>query len=325
MQVPSRAVPARRVMAGIARCAHFRTWVATSLPVGGPAPTIGFMMEPTSDYLHIHNRPDLHDATLLLAFSGWMDGGHVSTGTVQRLVDLLEAEPFAEIDSDPFYIYNVPGPMEVTALFRPHIEIEGGQLQSIEMPSNAFYAHPSGNLVLFLGNEPHLRWPTFRDNLFRLAHEIGITKLLFVGAFGGTVPHTREPRMHVACSHADLLPEMTQYGVATTGYSGPGSFTSYLLSEAESADLKMTSLVAEIPSYLQGMNPSSILAVTRRLATILGLSPNLDELRTTSTEWELQVSSAVEDDEELAETVRRLEEAYDDHLLQQDEHQGEEE
>ena len=34
----------------------------------------------------------------VLAFSGWMDGGDVSTGTVRRLVDLLGAKPFADID-----------------------------------------------------------------------------------------------------------------------------------------------------------------------------------------------------------------------------------
>ena len=38
-------------------------------------------------------------------------------------------------------------------------------------------------------------------------------------------------------------------------------------------------------------------------------------LRAESNEWELQVSRAVEEDDELAATVRRLEEAYDDELL----------
>ena len=61
------------------------------------------------DILRIDDCPTLHDATLVLAFSGWMDGGDVSTGTVQRLVELLSADPIAEIDPEPFYIYNFPG------------------------------------------------------------------------------------------------------------------------------------------------------------------------------------------------------------------------
>ncbi len=259
--------------------------------------------------------PTLDQATLVLAFSGWMDGGDVSTGTVERLVHLLGADPFAEIDPEPFYIYNFPGSMEMTSLFRPHIKIEDGLTTTVEMPSNTFYSHASENLVLFVGKEPHLRWKMFGECIFDLARKTGVRRILFVGSFGGAVPHTREPRLYVTCSDAELLPEMEQYGLRRTGYEGPGSFTSYLMTQARSADLEMVSLVAEIPGYLQGTNPTSIAAVTRRLAKILKLPLDVDSLRTASTEWELQVSSAVEENEELAETVHKLETEYDDDLL----------
>src|SRR5689334_4957616 len=113
------------------------------------------MTQSTSDHLRFHQRPALREATLVLAFSGWMDGGDVSTGTVRRLVDLLEAQPIAEIDPEPFYIYNSPGSMEVAALFRPRIEIEDGLIKTIEMPSALFYCHEAANLLLFVGKEPN--------------------------------------------------------------------------------------------------------------------------------------------------------------------------
>ena len=78
----------------------------------------------------------------------------------------------------------------------------------------------------------------------------------------------------------------------------------------------MTLLVAEIPGYLQGPNPVSIEAVTRRLAQILQLPLDLDSLRSASTQWELQVSSAVEQDDDFAEKVRELEQAYDNELIE---------
>src|SRR4051812_25978581 len=59
-----------------------------------------------SDLLRFSHRPALREATLVLAFTGWMDGGDVSTGTVRRLVDLLEARPVADIDPEPFYVFN---------------------------------------------------------------------------------------------------------------------------------------------------------------------------------------------------------------------------
>jgi proteasome assembly chaperone (PAC2) family protein len=274
------------------------------------------MTQGASDTLRIQRLPALHQATLVLAFTGWMDGGDVSTGTVRRLVDLLGAEPVADIDPEPFYIYNFPGSMELAALFRPHIKIEDGRISRLDMPENVFYCHEPANLLLFLGKEPNLRWRDFGDAIVEFARRTAVRRVLFVGSFGGSVPHTREPRLYVTCSDEALLPEMARYGLRRTGYEGPGSFTSYLLTRAAPAGLEMTSLAAEIPGYLQGRNPMSIEAVTRRLAKILRLPLDLGALRAESTEWELEVSRVVERDEDLAQTVRRLEEAYDNELLE---------
>jgi proteasome assembly chaperone (PAC2) family protein len=276
------------------------------------------MAEAKTEALQIRDCPVLDRATLVLAFSGWMDGGDVSTGTVQRLVDLLGARLVAEIDTEPFYLFNFPGSMEIAALFRPTIKVEDGLVKSLGMPSNLFYCHEPANLLLFLGKEPNLRWRDFGDCILELARRAGVRRVLFVGSFGGAVPHTREPRLHVTCSDPKLLPEMERYGLRRTGYEGPGSFTSYLLTRAPSADLEMTSLVAEIPGYLQGRNPMSIEAVTRRLAKFLQLPLNLEALRAESTEWELQVSQVVEKDKDLRKTVRQLEQAYDDELLKRE-------
>jgi len=265
--------------------------------------------------LQFHHRPALDGATLVLAFSGWMDGGDVSTGTVRRLVDLLGARPFAEIDAEPFYLLHFPGPMELNALFRPHVKIEDGRVVALDMPSNTFYSHEPARLALFLGKEPHLHWRAFGDAVFELARQVGLRRILFVGSFGGSVPHTREPRLYVTASDDPLLAELERFAIRRTGYEGPGSFTSYLLTRGPEAGLEVASLVAEIPGYLQGRNPMSIEAVTRRLAKILQLPLELQALRAESTDWELEVSRIVEKDKKLRKIVQELEEAYDDELL----------
>lgn len=268
------------------------------------------------DCLVVDHQPLLENGTLLLAFSGWMDGGDVSTGTVRRLVELLDAEYVAEIDPEPFYIYNFPGPMEVAAMFRPHIEIEEGLVQSLEMPSNTFFCSESANLLLFVGDEPNLRWQTFGQCVLEFAKQSGVSQILFVGSFGGMIPHTREPRLYVTCSDEQFLTQMKPYGVRRSAYSGPGSFTSYLLTQAPDWDLTMASLAVEIPGYLEGPNLACLEAVARRLSHILKLSLDLDSFRAASTRWELEVSQQIENNEELAERVRQLEEEYDNELLE---------
>ena len=196
------------------------------------------MSDTCSHILRTHDCPQLHRATLVLAFSGWMDGGDVSTGTVKRLVHLLEAQPIAEVDPEPFYLYNVPGSMEIAALFRPHVEIEEGLIKSVNMPENTFYVHSPANLVLFIGNEPNLRWRTFGECVLEFANQAGVRRILFIGSFGGSVPHTREPRLFITCSDPTLLPEMEKYGLRRTGYAGPGSFTNYHWSAAARLGLR---------------------------------------------------------------------------------------
>jgi hypothetical protein len=280
------------------------------------------MTDKEDDFLRMGDCPAMDNATLVLSFTGWMDGGNVSTGTVERLVDLLGARQFAHIDPEPFYIYNFPGPMEVAALFRPYVEVEEGVLKSIAMPSSTFYCCEPARLVLFVGKEPNLNWRAYGDCIFRLAKRVGVTRILFVGSFGGSVPHTREPRLFISCSDAQTLAEMEPYGVRRSGYEGPGSFTSFLTSQAPAAGLKMASLVAEIPGYLQGTNPLCIEAVTRRLAKIFKLPLKLDPLRSASTEWELQISSVIENDKDLAEKVHQLEHEYDNDLLKMGSEEG---
>src|SRR5437764_14904723 len=104
------------------------------------------MSQPQTDALRVHDCPALDRATLVLAFSGWMDGGDVSTGTVQRLVDLLEARPIADIEPELFYLYNFPGSMEIATLFRPAVTIEDGLVTSLDMPRNTFYCHEPARL-----------------------------------------------------------------------------------------------------------------------------------------------------------------------------------
>ena len=266
--------------------------------------------------LHLNEPPNLTGATMVLAFTGWMDGGDVSTGTVRRLIDHLNAERFGEIDPADFYIYNFPGDMEVAAIFRPHVRIESGLIQSYRLPTNTFHAVPRENLILFVGQEPNLNWNAFGDCIFAAAAQTGVERIIFVGSFGGSVPHTREPRLYASVTDAALKPMLKHCGVRFSDYEGPASLITYLMTQAGRRGCRMISLVAEIPSYLEGPNPLCIEAVSRRLAAILGLKMPLLELRDASNEWESRVSAAVAEDPKLARRIRKLEEEYDDALIE---------
>src|SRR5215203_4810219 len=133
-------------------------------------------MPPQLKLLHT---PKLQDATLLLALTGWMDGGDVSTGTVRQLMGRREVKQIACIEPDDFYIYNFPGDMDTAALFRPEVKYDNGLVTRFELPSNVFWADETDNLVFFVGKEPNLRWQAFADCIFHLTRTLGVSRILF--------------------------------------------------------------------------------------------------------------------------------------------------
>lgn len=268
-----------------------------------------------AEHLKVVSSPKLSSATMLLALTGWMDGGLVSSGTVRRLMDGSNAREIAHIDPDPFYIYNFPGSMDIAAVFRPHVEYKEGVITDLRMPTNEFHCDPAANLVFFIGQEPNLRWQAFADCIFTLAKQVGVSRIVFIGSFGGAVPHTREPRLYGSISDDRLRPTLVEHGVQLSDYEGPCGFSTLLLAQAPAQGIEMLSLVAEIPGYLQGINPLSIEAVTRRLSRLLNLPVDLNSLRAASNDWEVEVSEAVAKDDKMAATVRKLEEEYDNQLI----------
>lgn len=268
-----------------------------------------------SDKLRIYRRANLHEPRLLVGFSGWMDGGDVSTGTIKCLIEKLAAEGFAELKPEGFYIYNFPGSMEMSSLFRPHTRIRKGLIRSYEVPKNEFFCAENADLILFWGKEPNLLWEEFADCILSVCEEFGVTMIYFVGSVAGLVPHTRDPRLFCSVSDAKLKEVHERYGLKFTDYEGPASFITYLTTRCSEQNLSMATLVATIPAYVQGNNPKCIEAVTRRLLGILGLQIELDDVRVLSDEFEKKLTEMVQEQPELASTIRKLEEDYDNEIF----------
>ena len=96
------------------------------------------------DSLTILNAPQMPGSTLLLALTGWMDGGDVSTGTVKRLMDGRDLTAVGRIKPGGFYIDNFPGSMEISALFRPTVHYEGGLVTSFELHAQRLLRRSQG-------------------------------------------------------------------------------------------------------------------------------------------------------------------------------------
>jgi proteasome assembly chaperone (PAC2) family protein len=108
---------------------------------------------------------------------------------------------------------------------------------------------------------------------------------------------------------------LQHYGIKSSTYEGPASFVTYMTTQAAQKGVSMASLVAMVPAYVQGHNTKCIEAVVRRLSGILGIRLETDDLQTASEEFERKLNDIVQRQEDLANTIRKLEEDYDNEIF----------
>jgi proteasome assembly chaperone (PAC2) family protein len=237
---------------------------------------------------------------LITAFRGWNDAGEAASTAAGFLKDTWDAEPFALIDPEEFFDFQVA---------RPTVRLAEGVTRVIEWPECEFsHAKVDGrDVVLFTGMEPNVRWRTFGNAIVELGRSIGAERMVTLGAFLADVPHTRPIPVVGSASTPE---EAERLGLSMSQYEGPTGIVGVLHDLSNRGGLPSVSFWAAVPHYLQaGVNPRATLALVERLSEFLRVSVDLGALAPAIAAWEQQVSELVEENETLTEYVRRLEEA----------------
>jgi len=249
-------------------------------------------------------KPTLNNPYLVIGFEGWPNAGEVASFALQHLIGSLEARKFASIPTEKFY--------QVASL-RPTAVIKEGRLIELKSQGNHFYyVKPpvSGDLILFYGVEPHLRWDLFTDLLLDVAGKFNVSQIFTVGGTYDYIPHTYPPLVSAVFNHEDLKEKVNQAGLGLTEYSGPISIHTFIIEAAKKRNVKAISLWGHAPQYLQTKNIKVVCSVLKRLIDLTGINVDLSDLEKASEYFEQQVNHLVEEDPKLQEVIRKLEEAY---------------
>ncbi len=104
----------------------------------------------------------------------------------------------------------------------------------------------------------------------------------------------------------------TRYNLAESRYEGPTGITGVLQDLFVQEGLPSLSFWAAVPHYVSTPpNPKATIALLRRVEEVLDIEVPLGTLPEQSDEWERSVTEMTEDDDEIAEYVRGLEERGD--------------
>ncbi|WP_306214945.1 PAC2 family protein [Actinoplanes sp. RD1] len=249
--------------------------------------------------------PLLRSPVAIAAFEGWNDAADASTAAVEHLEQVWQAREITTIDPEEFYDFQVS---------RPTTTMADGETRKIEWPTTRFsVASPPGterDVVLIRGIEPSMKWRTFCEQILEVCHSLEVDRVILLGALLADVPYTRPLPISGSASKEGLA---EKYKLALTRYEGPTGIVGVLQEAANHADLEALSFWVHVPHYANNPPcPKATLALLSRLEDVLDLPVPLADLAEESDEWEKRVRAAAEQDAELGEYVRELEERVGD-------------
>jgi proteasome assembly chaperone (PAC2) family protein len=187
-------------------------------------------------------------------------------------------------------------------------------IREIQWPALAFSAGslPGGgrDLVLLLGVEPNLRWPTFCDDVISVARTTGCELVVTLGALLGDVPHSRPMRCTGSATDEVLAAKL---GMERSRYEGPTGIVGVLHDAARRVGFASASIWAPVPHYVAtAPNPKATRALLSRLSQLTDISLDLTDLDIAASAWERSVDEVVAGDADASAYVERLEARYDE-------------
>jgi proteasome assembly chaperone (PAC2) family protein len=260
---------------------------------------------PQLEHVRWQRRPQLYNPVMMVAFSGWSDAGDAASSSVEYFAERWKARPFATIDPEIFYDFTTTRPHAQFAsdgqreIIWPELELAAATVPGIDL-----------DVILVAGPEPQLRWRTFCEQLIGVARAFDARRVLTFGALLAEVPHARPVSVFGIGHDDDTAREL---GLLPSRYEGPTGITGVLQTACRQAGLEAASLWAAVPTYVPAApSPKATLAIVERAARLLRVPVDTDELRGAAREYEAEVSSLVDDDDETSDYVRQLEHRYDE-------------
>ncbi|MDF9717418.1 PAC2 family protein [Nocardioides sp. ChNu-99] len=248
--------------------------------------------------------PGLVDPLVIAAFEGWNDAADAASGVVDHLIDVWGARVVGAVDPEEFYDFQVN---------RPTVGTDEQGMRRVTWPTTRIaVASPPGldrDVVLVRGIEPNMRWRQFCAELLAAVDELGGTMVVTLGALLADSPHTRPIPVSGTASEPELVDSLK---VDESTYEGPTGIVGVLQDACMRLDVPSVSYWAAVPHYVaQPPCPKATLALVNHLEDLLGVSIPLGDLPEDARAWERGVDELAEEDEEVAEYVRALEESRD--------------
>jgi hypothetical protein len=274
-----------------------RTRWRRSRPIGPYAVYAGAVIE-------FDDVQDLVAPVVIAAFEGWNDAADAASSVVDHLMSVWDATVIGAIDPEEFYDFQVNRPMVGTD--------DNGHRRLTWPTTRIAIASPPGlhrDVILIRGIEPNMRWRQFCAELLAACDNLGGELVVTLGALLADAPHTRPIPVTGTATEPDLVDRLK---LEQSTYEGPTGIVGVFQDACIPLDIPATSYWAAVPHYVaQPPCPKATLALIGALEDLLECSIPLGDLPEDARAWERGVDELAEEDEDVADYIRALEETRD--------------
>lgn len=254
--------------------------------------------------IEIDDAPELVDPIVIAAFEGWNDAADAASSVVDHLMRVWDARVVGAVDPEDFYDFQVN---------RPVVGSDARGYRRLTWPTTQIaVASPPDlgrDVILIRGIEPNMRWRQFCAELLAATDELGGELVVTLGALLADTPHTRPIPVTGTATEPELVERLK---LEQSTYEGPTGIVGVFQDACVRVDMPAVSYWAAVPHYVaQPPCPKATLALVGQLEDLLETSIPLGDLPEDARAWERGVDELAEEDEDVADYVRSLEETRD--------------
>ncbi len=257
----------------------------------------------SNELVTVQQLPDLVDPVLVVALDGWVDAGYGMRNATEIMANSDDAALVASFDSDLLIDHRAR---------RPTMTVRDGRVDDISWP--AIRLEVLGDLdqrrfLMLRGPEPDFRWQAFCTAVDELVQQLGVARVVSLGAYPAAVPHTRPVRLSATGTTQDLIERFGSFGGTL---EVPAGISAALAKRFEAAGLETVSVWAQVPHYAAGSPfPAATAALIQGLRAVTELRFDPAPLIAEGLEVSRRLDTMIAQNSSHKRLLGQLEGAYD--------------
>ena len=248
-------------------------------------------------------RPEQDAPVLVVMLTGWIDAGGAAAEAMSAIREEAAAATFLAFDDDTYIDFRAR---------RPVMELREGVntvLQWSTITMAAGHDRAGHDLVLLSGPEPDMAWHRFATAVGDLSVELGVRRMVGLGAYPFTTPHTRPSRLSCTTPSPDVL---TSVSFLRSSIDVPAGMAAVLEHVMHDRGIPALGIWAQVPHYVTAMSyPPATVALLDGLRDAADIVVDATAVRQAAVELGQRLDSMVAENAEHQRMLGQLEDLYD--------------